>query len=156
MSLRGPRMSLMGPMMYVRGPMMSAREPRMYARGPKRRQTAGRRGDPRGDAHPNGHVPPVLAHLPHPLRGTKKEQLKRFYGLSPENKGHNVAVTALYVPCSLESHPHRERPSPPGASSASSLRYDPPTKGYGGLQVDLIWFMLHVIVEALVTTSKCK
>ena len=43
---------------------------------------------------------------PYHLRA-KKEHLKGFRGLSPESKGHNLALTVLYVPYLLDSGEQR-------------------------------------------------
>ena len=41
----------------------------------------------------------------------KREQLERFYeGLVPESQGQNLALTVLYVPCSLDSGLADEHP----------------------------------------------
>ena len=39
-------------------------------------------------------------------------QLKRSWGLLPESQGHNLALTILFAPCSLDSSRHLS-PSPP-------------------------------------------
>ena len=46
----------------------------------------------------------MAAHLLGRVRA-KKEQNKRFEGLSPESQGQNLALTALEVPHSLDSGP---------------------------------------------------
>ena len=46
----------------------------------------------------------LMSEVPSYFRSrAKREQLDRYQGLLPESQGKNLAVTFLYVPCSLDS-----------------------------------------------------
>ena len=79
---------------------------------------------------------PGLAGLrPHnPRFRAKKEQPKRFEGLSPDSHGHNLALTVLYVPCSLDSGSSLPKAARPGCEPPTipnlSFEFDQIPPGY--------------------------